>query len=344
MKTRIQQQLAILLAIGAGFFCGSSRAQAQTYSQGLRYLLTISAVEGSLGGMTNYDSGFVLTSPPLIGAFNAAAGNSYCTVTNTVAYGALTVFASCGIAAPPACCSGLARFIPEIAGTPMILSDDRLVITSATLTAGTPVQVQVTCIGSGYFNQSFAPSQGYGSDCGSSASARIQIAQGSTYTHDVSASLGSFGIESISANTSNSMSVIVNTRVGDSFTLIPQLYASGEVVDGYGGSNGVASITENATLATYANVLTPGADYTADSSTVYPVYQAPPPMLSIQTTDNGVVLSWPAICSGYGLQQTLALATVNWVSNTNPVSLVNGTNQVAIIPASGNMLYRLVHP
>jgi hypothetical protein len=345
LKPITEQYLTLVLAIAAGVLCCPAPARAQTYSQGQRYLLTLTAVEGSFGGTSNYDSGFVLAPSPLIGVFQATAANSYYDVTNTISYGVLNIAASCGIAGESAVGSGGARFMPEIGGLPMVLFDDRLVITSATLPSGAPIQVQVTCVNAGYIIQSFSPSLGYCScDNGTTASARLQILQGSGYTHDVSASLGSFGIQSVRSFISNSISAVVNTTVGGSFNIIPQLYAEGQLNDGSGGSNGVASITANLTLVTYVNVLTPGAGYAADSGTVYPAYQPPAPALSIQAMNNGVVLSWPAISVGYSLQQNSTLGTTNWLPNTNSVGPIDGTNQVIVIPAPGHMFYRLVHP
>ncbi len=59
---------------------------------------------------------------------------------------------------------------------------------------------------------------------------------------------------------------------------------------------------------------------------------------------NGVVLLWPASSTIYRLQQNTKLATTNWVSNTNLINVVNGTNQVTISPAAGNQFFRLINP
>jgi hypothetical protein len=44
------------------------------------------------------------------------------------------------------------------------------------------------------------------------------------------------------------------------------------------------------------------------------------------------------------LQQNTDLATANWVSNTIPINVVNGTNQVTVSPATGNLFFRLINP
>ena len=70
----------------------------------------------------------------------------------------------------------------------------------------------------------------------------------------------------------------------------------------------------------------------------------PLPVLSIQPTTSGVVLLWPTSSIIYRLQQNTNLTTTNWVSNTNLINVVNGTNQVTISPAAGNQFFRLINP
>ena len=69
-----------------------------------------------------------------------------------------------------------------------------------------------------------------------------------------------------------------------------------------------------------------------------------PPTLAIQPATNGVVLLWPVSPAIYRLQQNTNLTTANWVSNTIPLNVVNGTNQVTVSPAAGNMFFRLINP
>jgi hypothetical protein len=69
-----------------------------------------------------------------------------------------------------------------------------------------------------------------------------------------------------------------------------------------------------------------------------------PPQLSIQPATNGIRLFWPVSDTVFRLQQNSNLAAVNWVSNTLPITVVNGTNQVALSPAIGNCFFRLVNP
>ena len=70
----------------------------------------------------------------------------------------------------------------------------------------------------------------------------------------------------------------------------------------------------------------------------------PSPTLSIQPTANGFTLLWPASGTAFRLLQNPDLTTTNWAANTNEVTLANGTNQVAVPTASGNLFFRLVNP
>ena len=64
--------------------------------------------------------------------------------------------------------------------------------------------------------------------------------------------------------------------------------------------------------------------------------------LSVHATPtNTLVLSWPASALGYALEQNSSLATTNWVAATNPVTVVNGLNQVVVAPSAAGVFYRL---
>jgi hypothetical protein len=66
------------------------------------------------------------------------------------------------------------------------------------------------------------------------------------------------------------------------------------------------------------------------------------PMLGIQNAGpNAVLLYWPGSSTAFQLQQTAELLPANWVSTTNSVNLVNGTNQVMVAPAEQSQFYRL---
>lgn len=82
----------------------------------------------------------------------------------------------------------------------------------------------------------------------------------------------------------------------------------------------------------------------AISSQSFQILGASSVSLSIQPTNNGVVLTWPAIGVPFRLLQNSNLATTNWVANTNPISTNGGFNQVIVSPANGSRFFRLVFP
>jgi hypothetical protein len=69
-----------------------------------------------------------------------------------------------------------------------------------------------------------------------------------------------------------------------------------------------------------------------------------PAPLSIQSTANGVVISWPASAIGFRLQENTNLNTTNWVANTNSIAVTNGTDRVTVTPAVGTRFFRLINP
>jgi hypothetical protein len=106
----------------------------------------------------------------------------------------------------------------------------------------------------------------------------------------------------------------------------------------------VFSVSASVASQTYVDVLTPDASYTSASGTVYPTLLSAPPTLGIQPATTGVTLFWPVTTTTYRLQQNADLTTANWVSNTLPINVVNGTNQVTVSPANGNLFFRLTNP
>ena len=69
------------------------------------------------------------------------------------------------------------------------------------------------------------------------------------------------------------------------------------------------------------------------------------PKLTIHlTTGNRAVVSWPSPSSGFTLQQSANLNTVNWTTPSEAVT-DNGTNRFIIVnPPAGNRFYRLFKP
>ena len=65
------------------------------------------------------------------------------------------------------------------------------------------------------------------------------------------------------------------------------------------------------------------------------------PLASIQPTDKTVVISWPSVVLGYGVQETPSLTNPKWVDVTNQVTVVGGLNEVTLPIGSTNGFYRL---
>jgi hypothetical protein len=66
------------------------------------------------------------------------------------------------------------------------------------------------------------------------------------------------------------------------------------------------------------------------------------PALSIQSSNNAVILSWPTNAIGFTLQQNSAFATEGWTAVTNAPIIVNGQSQVLLSEISGRSFFRLV--
>jgi hypothetical protein len=68
------------------------------------------------------------------------------------------------------------------------------------------------------------------------------------------------------------------------------------------------------------------------------------PALTIKRFGSEVFISWPTNATGFGLQQSSAPGSQNWVGVTNPVSVVNALNQVSVSPTNWANFYRLQSP
>ncbi len=68
------------------------------------------------------------------------------------------------------------------------------------------------------------------------------------------------------------------------------------------------------------------------------------PTLSIQATNQTLVLSWPAPATGYVLQENPSLTTTNWTTVSNAPAVVVGEMRVTISSPLGNRFYRLSKP
>jgi subtilase family serine protease len=68
------------------------------------------------------------------------------------------------------------------------------------------------------------------------------------------------------------------------------------------------------------------------------------PTLTIASSANQIVISWPGIWTNAVLQQSATLAPVQWSGMTNTVSVVNDVDQVTVTPAGTNDFFRLMLP
>jgi len=89
---------------------------------------------------------------------------------------------------------------------------------------------------------------------------------------------------------------------------------------------------------------TPCGSSTITNAPVAGLAQASPPSLNLQPATNGFTLFWPDTGTVYRLVQNSDLTTTNWVTSTNAVSELNGTNQATISGTSVNLFFRLVNP
>lgn len=68
------------------------------------------------------------------------------------------------------------------------------------------------------------------------------------------------------------------------------------------------------------------------------------PTLTIASSPNQIVISWPVIWTNAVLQQSWTLVPANWSLVTNTVSVVNDVSQVTVTPARTNDFFRLALP
>ena len=73
------------------------------------------------------------------------------------------------------------------------------------------------------------------------------------------------------------------------------------------------------------------------------IYEANlPPVLHIEPSENGTIVSWAGPATGYVLQQNLDISSANWQLVATPTSLVGGENRVLVEAAGPVSAYRLL--
>jgi hypothetical protein len=70
----------------------------------------------------------------------------------------------------------------------------------------------------------------------------------------------------------------------------------------------------------------------------------PPAALGIARYGTNLVLSWPSPPGGFLLQQNADLATTNWTTATNTLTMTNFQNQAILPPSAVRQFYRLKYP
>ena len=326
--------LWLAAASGALLAPSSTLAQVtQAQPNWLQYQIGAYATGGS--GSVADNSGPVQNTNLLttsISIYPQAQDDTY--VNASISYGGLQLNAGSAVNNSPSDGDGyLASFGPSVGGGWDIAFQDSLTITSATLPYHAAVQVQVACVYAGSTSPGISIDQYDGAGAG--ASVGIETFNGG-YNFSTAPVGGPLQ--------TNTLTNVFNTRIGDTVIMIPSISVNGGVYDGDGLSMAF-SVAASVASQTYVDILTPGVTYTSASGTVYPtLLSTAPPTLGIQPATNGVTLFWPVTTTTYRLQQNANLTTANWVSNTIPINVVNGTNQVTVLPATGNLFFRLTNP
>ena len=78
---------------------------------------------------------------------------------------------------------------------------------------------------------------------------------------------------------------------------------------------------------------------------IYTWQATPRPVLSVESSPNGILVSWLVPSMAFALQGSSDLSAGNWVEITDPKPTLNYTNlhyEVALRAAPGNRFYRLV--
>jgi glucose/arabinose dehydrogenase len=82
-----------------------------------------------------------------------------------------------------------------------------------------------------------------------------------------------------------------------------------------------------------------------DRSVVRISYSSGPPALQISRNGENAILSWPASAAGYSLQSAPILQTnPAWTGVGNPVTVVDGRNQVTVRITGSSRFFRLINP
>jgi len=68
------------------------------------------------------------------------------------------------------------------------------------------------------------------------------------------------------------------------------------------------------------------------------------PLLTIETTNDALLLSWPTNFTGFHLEGKETLPASDWTPLTNAITPIGSFHQVRVIPQDGTLYFRLLHP
>ena len=244
----------LLLPVVATALLAPSAALAQPYW--LQYQLIVGAIGGPSN--PNYDSGLVQVTNLLTTSISIPEARDEAYANPGISYGWLQFNAGCSVNNNPSDGNGYGSYF----GNSVVSFQDTLTITSATLPAGTPVQVQITCV----YNGSITPGVGSGWDStSSSASVGLTVRE-----NGMGSNPNTFNGTVGGANQTNTLLFIAQVTVGDNnLIILPSITANGSV-NNQDGAPFSGSVSASISSQTYVDVLTPGAGYTSASGTVYP--------------------------------------------------------------------------
>ncbi|HXT13195.1 MAG TPA: hypothetical protein VN873_16680 [Candidatus Angelobacter sp.] len=235
----------------------------------------------------------------------------------------------------------------ESAGFADAFLGDTITVTSATLAAGSPVDLLLTV--TMHDNVSGTPGGGAEAECfldvGESFSEAWQNYEDGridgTLVDNISALDGSRSTYGVGA-LSSSNAVVVHTVVGASLTVNLHASAStGAIASAQTGNSealGVADVGN--TVFLNLDPLTPGTGYTTASGFSYLTL----PVLKIAPKGNLLVISWPESAAvGFTLQTNGDLTAPNWNDYGGTISTNGGTESVTINPQADTLFFRLAH-
>jgi hypothetical protein len=294
------------------------------------------------GGGETINTGGVTSPNPLVETLTNQSSYSASGTTVSATYGLLTATAACYADDGNGSGQGIAQFdtYPTV-NSPEELNyweefSDSLTITSPSLAQGTAVEVMLTYV------DTFQAVESDDDDVSGAPGLGAYFPDGSPYVGN--------RVFLCPNNASTNVTSVTQypraTTVGASLTVFDSMELSGNEEGGTtylpGPTPYSGSCSGSATSRVYVNVLNPQAGYTAASGTVYPKYS---PALNIRPAlppSVQMLIYWPGWATNYVLEECPDILLRNWVTNSSPVSLVNGTNEVTLPATNRAKFFRLI--